>query len=153
MTTLDADFDRKLKQSLLDEAEREAERIGQQLKDVAEENFKDYASENDYDVSHIWEDAAEPVVERSGDTVTVRVEWPELTALFEFGVSPHTIEGAPLAFAWPAPPEGTRPPGAPAYVETESVNWGSVTGGIDEARAIRSALDLIRLNLSGEVSR
>ena len=45
-----------------------------------------------------------------------------------------------LAFGWESPPEGTRPPGAPSYVVTDEVNWGSVTGGIDEARAIRDML-------------
>jgi hypothetical protein len=115
---------------------------------VAEEQFRAYAGRNDYDIEHIWQDVDGPEVTRSRDGVTAYVQWPGLTALFEFGVDPHTIEGDPvLAFYWQGPPEGTRPSGAPSYVVTDSVNWGSVTGGIPEARAIRHALDVTRQDL------
>ena len=63
------------------------------------------------------------------------------------------MEGSPLlAFVWESPPQGTRPSGAPQFVETQSVNWGSVTGGIEEARAIRGALDYIRFREQGSVT-
>ena len=144
--TLDDAFEQKLKEALLDDVERTLRhRIGPQLLEAARENWIEYANRNDYDIDHIWEDVEGPVVERTGDNVQLRLEWPGLTALFECGVSPHTIEGNPLlSFHWAAPPEGTRPPGAPEHVTAESVNWGSVTGGIPASRSIRNALDDVR---------
>ena len=143
---LDANFEDDLREAVLDTVERELrEEIGPQLRDLARENWQAYASRNGYDIDHIWEDAEGPFVERDEDGVTLRMEWPGLTALFEFGVSPHTIQGNPLlAFVWRSPPEGTRPPGAPKHVVAEEVNWGSVTGGIPESRAIRDALAGLR---------
>jgi hypothetical protein len=142
MTKLDAQFERKAEQALLDGADSFAEALGERLKDTAEANFKAYAARNGYDIDHIWTES-ELEVRRLPDSYRITVEWPGLTALFEFGVDPHTIEGD-LAFEWLAPPAGTRPPGAPKFVDTDSVNWGSVTGGIGEARAIRDALDELR---------
>lgn len=153
MTTLDASFEADLRDALLTEAEQRLETAGEQLRRVAREEFEAYAARNDYDIDHVWTDAEGPTVERTSEAVTATVRWPGLTALFEFGVDPHTIEGSPLAFEWAAPPEGTRPSGAPQFVETDSVNWGSVTGGIPEARAIRTALDVVRLDLGGTVTR
>lgn len=149
MTTLDADFEEQLAEAMLDGAEEAAEQIGDDLKDSVEQNFRAYASRNDYDISHLWEDVEGPTVTRSSRAVTIELIWPDLSALFEFGVDPHTIRGSPLAFAWPGPPQGTRPPGAPGFVVTDEVNWGSVTGGINESRAIRNALAELRRELGG----
>lgn len=149
MVTLDADFEEQLAEAMLDDAEEQGEQIGQDLKDTAGQNFQSYASRNDYDISHIWTDSEGPFVEREQNAVRIAVEWPELSGLFEHGVSPHTIRGSPLAFAWPSPPQGTRPQGAPSFVVTDEVNWGSVTGGINEARAIRNAMAEIRRALDG----
>lgn len=145
MTTLDPQFERNLRRAILDRAEERIEAHGQALKDIAEAEFKAYAARNDYDIDHVWEDAEGPTVTRNQRGVSVTVRWPALTALFEYGVDPHKIRGNPtLAFEWPAPPEGTRPEGAPSFVVTDEVDWGSVTGGIDAARAIRTALDRLR---------
>lgn len=148
MTTLDSSFERDLRRALLDKAEDRMEEHGEALKRIAQEEFQAYASRNGYDVDFIWEDATGPTVERGQRSVSVRVEWPGLSALFEYGVDPHTIDGNPLlSFVWPAPPQGTRPPGAPGFVQAESVDWGSVTGGIEAARAIRTALDVTRADM------
>lgn len=129
------------REAFLDDIEKKfREEYGPQLKRVAEENWKAYASRNGYEISHVWEDAEGPIVERDGDSVTLRIEWPELTALFEFGVSPHTIEGNPLLhFFWEEKGQ---------WVQTESVDWGSETGGINESRAIRDAMNELRRVLS-----
>lgn len=147
--TLDDSFEADLREAVLDDVEqRVREDIGPQLEQTARENWQAYASRNGYDIDHIWEDAKLHIGRDEGG-ISIRLEWPGLTALFEFGVDPHTIEGNPiLAFHWPSPPEGTRPPGAPEHVVAESVNWGSVTGGIPESRAIRDALEDTRQVLS-----
>jgi len=152
MTTL-PDFEADAKDALLEQMEAQADDVGQELKDAIDANFQDYAGRQGYSIEHIWQDSEGPNTTRSGDTVTTSIHYPELTGLFEWGVQPHTIEGNPLlSFAWPSPPEGTRPEGAPSHVVSEGVNWGSVTGGIDESRAIRSALSYIRFQLEGEVT-
>ncbi|QLH80979.1 hypothetical protein [Halosimplex pelagicum] len=136
MVTLDDDFEDNLRAAVLDEVEQTVrDEIGPELKQAAEENWKAYASRNGYDIDHVWEDAT-LAVGRDDDSVTVRIEWPELTALFEWGVDPHTIEGNPLLhFYWDA---------KDTWITTDEVNWGSETGGIPESRAIRDALDQLR---------
>lgn len=145
MTQLEPGFEDDLRQAVLDDVERTLrDDLAPAFKQTAQENFEAYADRHDYDIDHIWEDA-ELEIERTDQGVGLRIEWPSLTALFEFGVSPHTIDGNPLlSFIWERPPEGTRPPGAPRHVVTESVDWGSVTGGIPESRAIRNALQWLR---------
>lgn len=148
MTTLESGFERKLEAAVLESVEREADAIGEAFKADVEERFRAYADRNDYDVDHIWEDA-DLVVERSPSEVRIRVEWPELTALFEFGVSPHVIRGRPkLAFVWKgAPSDVKRQYGDPPFMVTDAVNWGSVTGGIPAARAIRDGLQAMQARL------
>lgn len=140
MATLDSNFEDDLREALLDDAEQRArDDIGPRLIRVARENWKAYASRHDYDIDHIWEDVEGPIVERDGDSVSIRIEWPGLTALFEWGVDPHTIEGNPLLhFYWGA---------KDSWILTDEVNWGSETGGIPESRAIRDMLD----QLEGEL--
>ena len=140
MTTLDAGFEDALEAAIIDKAEARArEQWGPALLEAARENWRDYINTTGYDIEHIPEEA-ELSVDRAGDEITIRIEFPGLTALFEWGVDPHTKEGNPLLFfIWESPPQGTRPFGAPEVVLTESVNWGSVTGGIPEAAAIRDA--------------
>lgn len=138
MAELGSDFENDLREAILADAEETLrEEIGPTLQNIAKSRWQSYASRNGYDISHIWEDV-ELSVTRDGDSIELRIEWPELTALFEFGVSPHTIEGNPLLhFYWEE---------ADQWVQTESVEWGSETGGIPESRAIRdSLLDLRRV--------
>jgi len=150
MTTLDRAFEDKLHEAVLDEVESEAVDIGRDLRDIARAKWISYAAANGYDIDHIWQDVEGPLVERDSDSVTIRVEWPGLTALFEWGVSPHTIDGNPLlVFIWEdAPPEAREEfPGDPPRLFQQSVNWGSQTGGIPEARAIRDTIDEVGRDL------
>lgn len=137
MTTLDSNFEPDLREAVLDDVEQTLrQEIGPAFKEVAAANWRAYASRHDYDIDHVWEDAEGPFVDRHRGGVTLRVEWPELTALFEFGVSPHTIDGDPLLhFYWEAKDQ---------WIRTESVDWGSETGGIPESRAIRDSLNGLR---------
>jgi len=141
MATLESGFEDKLEEALLQEIEQTlADEIGPLLIRTARENFQRYASANGYDIDHIWTDVDGPTVARDGDSVEMRVEWPALTALFEFGVSPHTIEGNPvLHFYWEK---------IDREITVQSVEWGSDTGGIPESRAIRDALDALRRGVS-----
>ena len=139
---LESGFETKLREALLADAERQLrDEYGPLLKRTARENFEAYATRNDYDIDFIWEEAEGPTITRRRNAVTLRIEWPELTALFEFGVDPHTIEGNPLLhFYWEAKDQ---------WIKTESVDWGSETGGIDESRAIRDAMNELRRLLRG----
>ena len=137
---LDNNFEDDLREALLEDIEQTLrEEIGPQLIEIARENWKAYASRNGYDIDHVWEDV-EHTVERTPNGISIVVEWPELTALFEFGVDPHTIDGNPLLhFYWDEIGQ---------WVTTDNVDWGSETGGIPESRAIRDALNQTRRDLS-----
>lgn len=133
-----------LQASLQDDIETAAGDMGQALKDEAEANFREYASRNDYQIDHIWRDATVGNVESGPGRASVTVEWPALTAIFEWGVSPFTLQGNPLLhFYWEA---------ADQWVMTDEVNWGSETGGINESRAIRGALNYLRLQYERSIS-
>jgi len=135
--TLDSSFEADVRGAMLAEVEQTLrEDIGPLLERTAREHWQEYAQRNGYDIEHIWEDAEGPSVERDGDSIELRVEWPGLTALFEFGVAPHTIDGDPLLhFYWEEIDQ---------WVTTDSVDWGSETGGIPEARAVRDAMNEVR---------
>jgi hypothetical protein len=139
MASLERSFERKAEEAVLDDLEDQArEEIGPDLLARAQAKWIAYAAEHGYSIEHIWQDA-ELSVERTRRGVTIRIEWPELTALFEFGVRPHTIDGDPLLhFYWEE---------ADQWVQTESVEWGSETGGIPESRAIRDSLTETRRDL------
>lgn len=137
--TLPDSFEDDLRTAVLDDVEQQfRDEIGSELIDIARDNWEAYAGRNDYDIGHISTEA-KLSVGRDDSTVSARIEWPELTALFEWGVDPHTIEGNPLLhFYWEAKDQ---------WITTESVNWGSKTGGIPESRAIRGAVE----QLAGEL--
>ena len=150
MTTIDG-FEDALREELLDAAE---DAVAEHRDDLAQESgdrFDAYANRHGYDLDYLPRGIETSRVTRRGNRVSATVSWPWGTALWEYGVEPHVIEGNPtLAFSWDAPPSGTRPPGAPSFVKTDSVNWGSVTGGIPEARAIRTALQVVGRAMRGE---
>jgi len=140
MTSLSSNFEADLREAVLEDAEaRLRATLGPRLVALARERWERYASRNDYDIEHIWQDATLEV-SREGEAVQVSVQWPELTALFEFGVSPHVIEGDPvLHFYYERIGE---------EITVSSVQWGSETGGIPESRAIRDALRQFRQEVS-----
>jgi len=155
MTTLESSFEDDLSEAVLDDVWRKASGIEKLLMFTAEQNWRQYASENGYDIDHIWQDA-ESSIERGANAITIRGKWP-FSAQFEFGVDPHVIEANDadfLAFPWPEKRgeefgntgknfeevfEDTWP-----VVFFPKVNWGSETGGIPKARAIRDMLREIR---------
>lgn len=137
MARLESAFERKARDALIESAADglfdDPDNLAFRFAEMVNDNFAAYASANGYDIDHIWEEFDVTEAEVTATGAHVRIEWPGLTALFEYGVPPHTIRGNPmLHFFWES--EGR-------WVMTEEVNWGSKTGGIPEARAIRDALE------------
>jgi len=160
MATLEQDFENKLAAAVLPDRD-EARELAEDLLAFAEERWKAYASANDYDIEHIWEDAEVTDVSVGPRSVGFRVEWP-FSAMFEFGVDPHVIEAKDadvLAFPWPEmegePYGDTGKTWDEVFADTwpvvflPRVNWGSKTDGIPKARAVRNALRDFR----GELGR
>lgn len=129
MTTLENGFEAKLQEAVLDKVEDRAVDIGRDLRDVARARWISYAADHGYSIEHIWTDVEGPFVDRDGDSVTIRLEWPRLTALFEWGVQPHTIHGNPLLHFYI--PEDDQ------WVITESVDHP----GLPASRAIRDTFE------------
>lgn len=155
MTSL-PDFERDAREAMVDTAENalyaERDNLAFALLQAINQNFEDYAATQGYDLDSIIESGQVTDTQRTRRGARATLRWGSLSALFEFGVDPHTITGNPtLAFQWPAPPEGTRPEGAPGYVVADEVEWGSVTGGIPESRAVRGALNQLRFERSGSI--
>ena len=155
MTTLEMSFEDDLEQALLDDAHRKASGIEGMMMLMAETNWRRYANENGYDIDHIWKDA-ESSIQREADAITISAEWP-FSAQFEHGVEPHTIEATNadfLAFPWPEMRGeefgNTGKNFEEVFADTwpvvffPKVNWGSRTGGIPAARAVRNMLREIR---------
>lgn len=143
MTTLEPGFEDKARKAFADEAAdqlfAERDNLAFRFAQTANDNFRVYASQHDYDINHIWEDFTVTDARRTRNGAEATIEWPPLTALFEHGVSPHTITGNPLLhFYWEAIDQ---------WIQTEEVNWGSETGGIPESRAIRRAIQSFRASL------
>lgn len=161
MTTLEASFEDNLREAMLDEAE--AKLVGQQANliyefvELVHERLRSYGRRHGYDVESTIDSLGEPQVERTDDRLTVTIGWTsEQMARWEFGVSPHTIDGNPvLSFVWEDPPgwvreefEQARSAGGEFRsgwrVYFSSVEWGSDTGGIPASRAIRDSIRGLR---------
>lgn len=149
MTTIPG-LEEAILDDLIPEMEQELAERRDQLAEESADRFDAYAARNGYDLDYLADGIDTSPVRRRGNRVSATVSWPWGSALWEYGVSPHIIRGNPtLAFSWSSPPEGTRPPGAPSFVVADEVNWGSVTGGIPEARAIRTALQVVGQAMRG----
>lgn len=144
MTSLDSGFEADLRDAILDEAEREL--VGKQGNIVHEfvqdvhDRLRAYGRRHDDDVEHAIESLGQPVVERTANSITVRIGW-EATEMvfFEMGTSDHTVDGDPvLVFDFDETeyphlaemfPEGT------AYLPDVDVS------GLPESRAVRDSLN------------
>lgn len=129
---------------------RERNLIAQTIQ-YANDRLGQFAAANEWDVEEV-QAAWNVEVDERGDGLAVRIENEHPAAdFFEFGTSPHTINGDPLAFVWEErhdPPEwvrenfkqATSDGGRPGYlVFMEEVN----VDGIEETRFLRKALNYL----------
>ncbi|MEF8887335.1 MAG: hypothetical protein V5A30_05965 [Haloarculaceae archaeon] len=157
MTTLDSSFETDLREAVLDSAE--ARLVGEQanlifeLVELVHTRLRAYAKRNGYDVESTIDSLGTPEVTRTGDKLTITIGWEsEQMMRWEFGVSPHTIDGDPvLSFVWEDPPQWVRDEfdqaraGGGQFRSGWRVFLPSVEHpGIPESRAIRDALRAFR---------
>jgi hypothetical protein len=160
--TLDSSFESDLQEAVLDDAERQL--VGQQASLVYEfvelvhTNLRAYGQRHGYDVEPTIESLGQPEIDRSNDRIEIRVGWEsEQMGRWEFGVSPHTIDGDPLlSFVWSDPPQWVREEfdqarGSGGQFESGwRVFFSDVDHpGIPESRAIRDALNGLRRVMRG----
>lgn len=159
---LKSGFEDKLQEAFLDQAEHEL--VGKQASLVYEfvefvhTNLRAYAQRHGYDVESTIESLGTPQVDRSNGTISIEVGWEsEQMSRWEFGVSPHTIDGNPvLSFVWEDPPQWVREEfdqargGGGQFASGWRVFFPSVDHpGIPESRAIRDALNGLRRVMQG----
>lgn len=148
--TLDSDFEDKLEEAVLDEAEHQL--IGKRDNAVfnavqaAHDILRSYGREFDYNVEPIIDSLVGPEVERSDSSLTIRWGWAHEAAMFfEFGTSDHTVDGDPvLVFEFDAdeyPYLAEMFPDGTAFLPEVKV------AGIKETRFARDALHALRRDL------
>ena len=156
MVTLDSDFEAKLQEAVLDEAEHELvggqANLIYQFVEMVHTNLRAYGRRHGYNVESTIESLGQPQVDRSGDTITITVGWEhEQMARWEFGTSDHTVKGDPLSFVWYDPPQWIREEFDQARGEGGRFAQGwrvflpeTEPSGLPESRAIRDALNGLR---------
>ena len=155
--SLASDFEADLQEALVDEAEHRI--VGEQANlifefvELAHTLLRAYGERHGYNVEPAIDSVQTPVVDRSRGRLTVRVGWDdEQMARWEFGVTPHTIDGNPiLSFIWEDPPQWVRQEFDQGrdtrgrFVSGWRVFFDSVDHpGIPESRAIRDAFNALR---------
>lgn len=154
---LESGFERELQEAVLDDVEVKlvGEQAGlvYQFVELVHTRLRAYAQRNGYDVEGTIDSLGLPEVDRGDDTVAVTVGWEsDQMARWEFGVSPHTIDGNPiLSFVWSDPPQWVREEFDQArgsggeYQSGWRVFLPEVDHpGIPESRAIRDSLIALR---------
>mgnify|MGYP000161425013 CR=1 FL=1 len=157
MTTLDSSFETDLREAVLDSAE--ARLVGEQANlifefvELVHTRLRAYGKRNGYDVESTIDSLGTPKIDRTRDNLTISVGWEsEQMMRWEFGVSPHTIDGTPvLSFVWEDPPQWVRDEFDQARAGSGQFRSGwrvflpSVEHpGIPESRAIRDSLRAFR---------
>lgn len=106
---LATDFERQLRESLLDDVETtlvgEANNLVFQAIQQSHERLREYADQ--YNVEPIIDSLGVVDVDRGERGITVRYGWQaEAAPYFAYGTSRHTIQGQPvLSFIWNDPPQ------------------------------------------------
>jgi hypothetical protein len=120
---------------------------------VGHGTLRSYGSRNDYAVDPITETVEVVDASVQGRSFEARVAWThEAAKYFQFGVSPHTIDGNPiLSFIWEDAPREIRE----MFSHTERVDgdprvfFQSVDHpGIPESRYVNAAMNWLRQELA-----
>lgn len=150
MTTLESGFEATLREALVDDIEaklyNEPNNLAFQFMREVADRFRSYGQTFDIDVEPIIEAMRVTDAQRTRNGARVTIEMPHgATGIFEFGASPHTIQGNPvLSFVWEDPPdwvtEEFEQEGEGYRVFLPEVDHP----GVPEARAIRDTLHWFR---------
>jgi len=153
MAELNAGFEDDLREAVLADAEQRL--VGEEANlifefvELVHTRLRAYGRRNGYRVESTIESLGTPEVSRTGSGLEVAVGWESDQMLrWEFGVSPHTIEGNPvLSFVWSDPPQWVREEFDQARSDDGQFRSGWRVflpevqhPGIPESRAIRDAL-------------
>jgi len=150
---LDSNFEDELREAVMDDVEARVEELVENFVEVAHANLRAYGQRHGYAVEGAIDSVSDVQVDRSDGRVTVRVGWSdEQMGRWEFGVSPHRIDGDPiLSFVWEDPPNWVREEFDQArgaggeFASGWRVYFDSVDHpGIPESRAIRDAMNGLR---------
>lgn len=165
MTTLEAGFEDKLVEAVMDDVESkvidEPGNLTHRFLQTVHENLREYGRRYDYNVEPVIDSLGLPEVRRTDNELVIRVGWDHPAApYFEFGTSRHTIQGKPvLSFVWENPPDWVT-----TEFEQERGSGGRFESGyrvflpevevegLPEGRFIRDALRWLELQLSGRIA-
>jgi len=153
MASLDSSFEADLREAIMNDVETRLEDLVENFVEVVHANLRAYGQRHGYNVKPAIDSVSDVQVDRSDGEISVRVGWAdEQMSRWEFGVSPHEIDGDPLlSFVWSDPPawvkeEFDQARGSGGQFESgwrvffESVDHP----GLPEARAIRDAMNGLR---------
>jgi len=157
---LESGFEQKLQEAVMDDVE--AQLVGEEANliyefvELVHERLRSYASRHGYDVQSTIDSLGPVEVDREDGRIAVTIGWTsEQMARFEWGVSPHTINGDPLVFVWENPPDWVKE----EFDQARSSGGEFQSGykvflqevdhpGIPESRAIRDAWNGLRRVIS-----
>lgn len=150
--------------AVLDEVERDLTgrqaNLVYQFVEIVHTNLRAYAQRQGYDVESTIDSLQQPEVERSGNTIIVRVGWAsEQMARWEFGTSDHSVQPVNadvLSFVWEDPPGWVREEFDQARSSGGQFRSGYrvflpevEVSGLPESRAIRDGINALRRVLQG----
>jgi hypothetical protein len=141
-----------LRKEVADTLFRESGNVIFQSIRVGHSVLEEYGQRHDYAVAPITESVALLDTSAAGRRVTARWGWQhDAASFFNFGVSPHTVDGDPLlSFIWEDAPAGVRE----MFSDTERVDgdprvfFRSVDHpGIAESRFVQASMNWLRQEL------
>lgn len=147
MADLEAGFERKGREALLDDAEArlygERDNLAFEFLTEANAQLNEYGQRNDYATENVADSGHVADTQRTQASVSARLEWDHPAAgLMETGTSRHPVEGDPLAFEWPDAPADIRR----AFADTfPTVFFNRVeVSGLPAARYVRDTVEWFR---------